>query len=64
MNTGIFIRVQFGGLNADIGDPIVSDEKVLEWLRSRGGHNPWAENVVLALLGRKQIATGEEKGEA
>lgn len=58
--TGIFIRAQFvkdGKWQAiDIGDSRLSDGYILTWLRSRGGHNPWAENVVLALLGREQIA--------
>lgn len=28
-------------------------ESLLSWLRSRGGDNPWAENVVLILLGHE-----------
>lgn len=58
METGIFIRVQVDGKWGayDIGDSLVSDEQVLEWLRSRGDSNPWAENTVMALLGREQIA--------
>lgn len=28
---------------------------LLLWLRSRGGYNPWAENVVGILLGHKQL---------
>ncbi len=58
MKTGIFIRakIQHEWEVIDIGDPRLSDERVLEWLRSRGGYNPWAENVALWLLGRQQIA--------
>jgi len=59
MKTGIFIRVQVNGKWGayDIGDGLVSDEQVLEWLRSRGDNNPWAENTVMALLGRRQEVT-------
>jgi len=58
MDTGIFITVEVDGKwwSLDIGDHRVTDEQVLMWLRSRGGHNPWAENVVLKFLGREQIA--------
>ena len=58
MKTGVFIRANINGKwdSVDIGDKRLSDEKILEWLRSRGGHNQWAENCVLLLLGRKQIA--------
>lgn len=63
MNTGIFIREKVNGEwgSFDIGDPNLSDNQVLEWLRSRGGCNPWAENCVLSLIGRKQIASSEDK---
>ena len=56
IETGIFIRVQVDGKWGayDIGDEAVSDEQVLEWLRSRGGSNPWAEGTVMLLLGRRQ----------
>ena len=50
--TGIFIRVQnadgsWG--NADIAE--LDKASLLGFLRSRGGCNEWAENVVMALLG-------------
>lgn len=56
--TGIFIRVEIDGKweSADIADERIPDETILTWLRSRGGNNIWAENCVLLLLGRKQIA--------
>jgi len=58
METGIFIRAEINGKwdAVDIGDKRLSDEKILEWLRSRGGENVWAENCVLVLLDREQIA--------
>lgn len=58
VETGIFIRTQIDGkwINADIGDERIPDHIILTWLRSRGGNNPWAENVVLQLLDREQIA--------
>lgn len=59
METGIHVRAPIEGRwkVVDIGDPALSDEEVLAWLRSRGGKNVWAENTVLLLLGRKAIAT-------
>jgi len=61
MKTGIYIRVQVGGNWGayDIADPQVSDEQILTWLRSRGGKNAWAEDCVLAILGRGQVAGKE-----
>jgi hypothetical protein len=58
METGIFIRLYVNDKwdAYDIGNPQVTDEQILEWLRSRGGKNTFAENCVLLLLGRKQIA--------
>lgn len=55
MKTGIYIRAEIEGKweSVDIGDKRLSNEQVLEWLKSRGGDNPWAENCVLLLLGRK-----------
>ena len=28
-------------------------DSLFRWLRSRGGSNPWAENIVAVLLGHK-----------
>lgn len=54
MKTGIYIRAQIDRHweNIDISDSRVPDERIFEWLRSRGGCNPWAERVVMMLLGR------------
>lgn len=58
METGIYIRAQIEGKwgAVDIGDERLPDKEVLEWLRSRGGENVWAENCALLLLGRKPIS--------
>lgn len=58
MKTGIFIRAQLNGHyeSVDIGDKRLPTDEILAWLRSRGGKNVWAENCVLILLGREQIA--------
>ena len=44
--TGIFVRAKDGEewINADIST--LDKGSLLESLRSRGGDNPWAENVV------------------
>lgn len=59
METNIYIREQVNGKWGayDIGDSRLTDDQVLAWLRSRDGYNPWAENTVLTLLGRKPIAS-------
>ena len=58
MKTGIFIRAKveekWGAV--DIADLRIPDREILEWLRSRGGKNVWAENCILLLLGRQPIA--------
>ena len=60
--TGIFVRAKlpddsFGSV--DIGE--LDRASLHAWLRSRGGKNIWAENLVLELLEHKQI-TEEEDG--
>lgn len=49
--TGIFVRAQDDGawVNTDIST--LDKPSLLEWLRSRGGDNKWAENTVGILLG-------------
>lgn len=58
METGIFIRAKVEGKweSVDIGDSRLSAVETLSWLRSRGGHNAWAENTVLLLLGKEPVA--------
>ena len=52
--TGIFVRALDGTawVSADIAD--LDRESLIEWLRSRGGDNPWAEGVVAILLGHER----------
>ena len=70
METGIMIRAMIAGewRSVDIGNDAVSTSDIVRWLRSRGGHNPWAENAFLLLLGREEIAQNmpvwAENGEA
>jgi hypothetical protein len=51
IGTGIYVRAKEGDrfVNADIAQ--LDKASMLEWLRSRGGANEWAENVVGILLG-------------
>lgn len=52
--TGIFVRAMLPDGDWDSVDIIYLDkESVLEWLRSRGDDNEFAEDVVLILLGHK-----------
>jgi hypothetical protein len=57
--TGIYVRAQneagaFGSF--DIAH--LDRDSLHTWLRSRGGENLWAENVVMTLLGHPQIPAG------
>ena len=54
--TGIYVRAKFpegGWGNVDIRD--LDAESLLRWLRSRGGNNQLAENVVGILLGHGHL---------
>ena len=52
--TGIYVRAQRDGkwVNADIAE--LDKASLNQWLRSRGGDNPWAESVVEILLGHER----------
>jgi hypothetical protein len=66
MTTGIFIRTQHDNgkwENIDIADPRVSRQTLLAWLRSRGGQNRYAENVVGVLLGKGPLHVDGESGD-
>jgi len=61
-STGIYVRAMAPDgkwINADISQ--LESKSLLTWLRSRGGKNEWAENVVGMLLGHKQL-TGSSDG--
>lgn len=50
--TGFFVRAREDGecwVNADIAQ--LDQDSLFRWLRSCGGDNPWAEAVVLGMLG-------------
>ena len=54
--TGIYVRARaLDGTyrTFDIGE--LTSASLLEWLRSRGGDNPWAEDVVGLLLGHGHL---------
>lgn len=55
--TGIYVRAQRPDGTWDDADIAELDaDSLLTWLRSRGGSNPWAEQVVLILLGHPRLA--------
>lgn len=61
MGCGIMVRAlsQAGQYESfDIAE--LDRQSLFVWLRSRGGSNPWAENVVLVLLGHMPV-TEEER---
>jgi len=49
--TGIFVRAIVDGRPASVDIACLDKASLHDWLRSRGGQNEWAENVVLQLLG-------------
>jgi hypothetical protein len=53
--SGIYVRALDGErwVSVDIVD--LDKESLLHWLRSRGGDNPWAEDVVGILLGHGHL---------
>ncbi len=57
--SGIFVRAQDGKqwVSADIVS--LDKESLFHWLRSRGGDNPWAEDVVGILLGHGHLHVAE-----
>ena len=55
-NTSIFVRAKMPGgewESCDIAE--LEKESLLEWLRSRGGDNKWAEDVVGILRGHGHL---------
>lgn len=67
-STGIYVRAwsdkEARMVSADI--MYLTAESLLTWLRSRGGYNPWAEDVVGILMGHghiSQLVIGELKND-
>lgn len=50
-NTGIFVRAKNGTHYDSFDICELTKDSLLEWLRSRGGNNPYAEDVVGIILG-------------
>jgi len=61
--TGIFVRAEHEGKWDAYDIYLLDAPSLLEWLRSRGGKNEWAENVVGILLGHGHIASDHEEVE-
>lgn len=61
--TGFYVRAHDGErwMNADIAE--LNTDSLYRWLRSRGGDNPWAESVVLGLLGHDRSVTPSAEGD-
>ena len=66
MTTGLYIRAKIAGQwqSVDIADERVSKADLLGWLRSRGGANRYAENVVGILLGRGPLHVEGKNGDS
>ena len=54
--TGIYVRAKLVSDDFESVDiSVLKPESLLEWLKSRGGDNPWAEDVVGILLGHGHL---------
>jgi hypothetical protein len=51
--TSIYARALRDGKSGSYDIVTLHRDSLFRWLRSRGGANPWAENVVAVLLGHK-----------
>ena len=59
--TGICVRVELpDGTWGPADIAVLTTESLLSWLKSRGGDNPWAEDVVGILLGYGHLHDEEE----
>jgi hypothetical protein len=54
--TGIYVRAKsLLGKWDSVDIAHLTQQSLLDWLRSRGGDNLWAENTVLLLLGHPTV---------
>lgn len=56
-DTGIYVRAKVGDKWDSYDIAQLDKASLLAWLLSRGGSNPWAENVVGILLGHGPLHT-------
>ncbi|MGF6641808.1 hypothetical protein [Paraburkholderia sp. MM6662-R1] len=56
--TGIYVRATFDGKRGNYDIAELDRDSLHCWLRSRGGENLFAENVVLLLLGHPSEPRG------
>lgn len=54
-NTGIFVRAKNGAHYGSFDICELEKDSLLEWLRSRGGDNKYAEDVVGIILGHGHL---------
>ena len=57
--TGIFIRAKLDGTWGSYDISALDKPSLLTWLKSRGGGNKWAEDVVGILLGHGHLHNPE-----
>ena len=50
--TGIYVRALRDNIPGSYDIATLDRDSLFRWLRSRGGANPWAENIVAVLLGQ------------
>ncbi len=62
--TGVYVRALRGGIPASVDIAELDAPSLLRWLRSRGGENSWAENIVGLLLGHGPLVIDADKPSA
>ena len=61
--TAIFVRAVYPGGKVDNADIWLLDRKsFFVWLRSRGGDNLWAENVLMLVFGHEPVSGSDIEG--
>lgn len=63
-STGIYIRAKYQESWGSYDIYELDKESLIKFLKSRGGDNQWAENVVGVMLGHGNLYTKENKNES
>ena len=58
--TGLYVRAKRGDRWVSVDICELDGPSLLAWLRSRGGDNPWAEDVVGIILGHGHLHKKEQ----
>lgn len=60
--TGIFVRAEINCKYDSFDIAELDKPSLARWLRTRGGNNEWAENVVALMLGHGRFSESDYEG--